>query len=64
MNRLVVYGRPMRGYANWLLHEWHDTDGDRGFDSRYFYLVPDDVAAEMLKKGAKIDCAGGPPSPT
>ena len=55
MNRIRVDGKPMRGYSQWLLHEIHDTDGGRSWTSRYIYLVPDDVAAEMLAKGGKVD---------
>ena len=55
MTRLVVHDKPMPGYNKWLLHQWSETDGKRGFTTRYIYEVPDDVAAEMIRKGAKVD---------
>ena len=54
MTRVVVDGKPMRGYAKWLLHEHNESRG-RVMVSWYVYLVPEDVATEMVAKGAKVE---------
>lgn len=48
----------MDGYAEWLRAEYNESRG-RAMVSWYIYEVPEDVAAEMLKKGAKKDVAAG-----
>lgn len=58
MIRIRVEGKPKRndalyGYGKWLLAEHNPSDGKRGFTTHCIYLVPADVAEEMLAKGAK-----------
>ncbi len=60
MIRIRVEGRPTQndalyGYGKWLLGEHNESDGKRGFTTYCIYLVPDDVAAEMIAKGARED---------
>ncbi len=59
MTRLRVDGKPKRGdplygYAKYLPSEYNESHG-RAMTSWCIYEVPDDVAAEMLAKGAKVD---------
>ena len=62
MTRIRIDGKPMRGdplygYDKYLLAERNVTDGKRGWTTVRIYLVPEDVAAEMIAKGAKRDSA-------
>ena len=43
-----------RGFAKYLLHEQHPTDGARGFTDIYIYDVPDELVDEMKTKGAIV----------
>ncbi|MEA3224365.1 MAG: hypothetical protein U9Q07_00315 [Planctomycetota bacterium] len=54
MTRVVVDNKPMRGYAKWLLAEHNESRG-RQMVSWYVYEAPDNVAAEMISKGARIE---------
>jgi len=54
MTRVRVDDKPMRGYAKWLLHEHNESQG-RTMVAWLIYEVPDDVAVEMVIKGAKIE---------
>jgi len=56
MTRVRVNDKPMRGYAKWLLHEHNESQG-RAMVAWYIYLVPEDVAAEMVTKGGEIVAA-------
>ena len=64
MTRVVVdhkpeRGDPLYGYATkWRPSECTTSKG-RVQTTTYLYTVPDDVAAEMIEKGAKIDDRGG-----
>lgn len=53
MTKVRVDDTPMRGYGKWMRAEHNPSDGKRGFLSYYIYEVPDDVAVEMIAKGAK-----------
>ena len=44
--------KKIRGFAEYLLHEQHPSDGARGFTDLYIYVVPDDQVGEMKSKGA------------
>lgn len=54
MTRLRVDGKKMRGYGKWLLAEYNESRG-RAMVSWYIYVAPDDVARQMLRKGARRD---------
>ena len=54
MTRVRVNGKPMRGYAKWLLHEHNESHG-RKMVTWHIYYAPDDVAAEMVAKGGTIE---------
>ena len=58
MTRLRVDGKPMRGYSMWLLAEYNPSDGRR-MRPYYIYEAPEDVVAEMIAQGAKIDSPTG-----
>lgn len=59
MIRLRVEGKPQRGdplygYAKWLRAEYNESRG-RQIVTWYIYEAPEDVAREMIEKGAKRD---------
>ena len=50
----LIADQPIRGYARYIRHEWTELR-DGHMRTIYIYEVPDNLADDMIAKGARVD---------